>query len=353
MSPTPANLDYRKPAEWEHHKATWLAWPHNVTDWPGKFQTIPWVFTEMVRHISSNEPINIITQNPKHTSDAKAKLQKSPIDLTHITFYEIPLNRHWTRDFGPLFITNPKATHPLAISRFGFNAWAKYNDFDKDNAAVNTIAKKLDIPLFTPTYQNKPIILEGGAIEVNGQGTLITTEECLLHPTIQIRNPGFTKTQYETMLKNYFGVSTIWWLNQGIIGDDTHGHVDDVCRFVNPTTVVACQEDNPSSPNYKPLQENLKRLQGFKLENGSSPHIITLPMPTPLLFDNTPLPASYANFYICNGAVLVPTFNDPNDRIALGILQECFPNRKVVGIHAVDLVWGLGTVHCLTNQQPG
>jgi len=235
----------------------------------------------------------------------------------------------------------------LAIARFHFNAWAKYKDWKKDDLIPVRAAKQFKRPLI-----DGRIVLEGGSIDVNGRGTLITTEECLLDPKVQARNPGLSRYEIENVFRETLGITNTLWLGKGIAGDDTHGHVDDLCRFVNPTTVVLCRETDPKDVNYKPLAENRERLQGMHLERGASIELIDLPMPAPSYFDGVRLPASYANFYIANAAVLVPTFNDPKDRVALGILAELFPDRPVVGIHAVDLVWGLGTLHCLTQQEP-
>ena len=351
MDKTPAALGYRMPAEWERHEATWLGWPHNTTDWPGKFTPIPWVFGEMVRKISKGEIVRIIAQ-PDVERKAKRILKLAHVDLKQVEFFNFPTNRGWTRDFGPMFVKKHDAPGDVAVARFRFTAWAKYPDWRKDDAVPPRAAKKLGLRMFNASIGKKEFVLEGGSIDVNGRGTLLTTEECLLHPSTQVRNPGFGKEEIEQALRDNLGVSNILWLGDGIAGDDTHGHVDDLCRFVNPTTVVLIQEKNPADANYKALQENRERLQGLRLENGSSIEVVHLPMPSPLCYGEYRLPASYANFYISNAAVIVPTFNDPNDRIALGILSELFTDRPVVGIHAVDLVLGFGTLHCLTQQQP-
>ena len=323
------------PAEWEPHAATWIGWPHNATDWPGKFPPIPWVYGEIVR---------ILVNTAAQQAQASRMLKKGGVDLARVDFLRFPTNRGWTRDFGPMFV---RKSSGLAIARFRFNAWAKYTDWKKDAQIPDRAAKKLKLPLI-----DGKIVLEGGSIDVNGRGTLLTTEECLLDPNVQTRNPGLSRYEIENVFRETLGVTNTLWLGKGIAGDDTHGHVDDLCRFVKPGTVVLCREDDPRDGNYKPLAENRERLQGMHLEKGTSIEIIDLPMPAPLYFDGVRLPASYANFYIANAAVLVPTFNDPKDRIALGILAELFTDRPVVGIHAVDLVWGLGTLHCLTQQEP-
>jgi agmatine deiminase len=240
----------------------------------------------------------------------------------------------------------------VAIARFHFNAWAKYPDWKKDDKIAERAARRLKLRLLHAKVDGQPVVLEGGSIDVNGRGSLLTTEECLLHPTVQARNPQLHRAEVENVFRDYLGASNVLWLGQGIAGDDTHGHVDDICRFVGPRTVVLCREDDPHDTNYLPLAENRERLQGMRAEDGSKLEVVDLPMPAPLVFDGVRLPASYANFYVANAAVLVPTFDDPQDRVALGILGECFSDRPVVGIHAGDLVWGLGTLHCLTQQQP-
>ena len=332
------------PAEWEPHAATWIGWPHNVTDWPGKFPVIPWVYGEITRALARGEVVRILVNSKSHQTQATRILKQVGVDLARIDFLQFPTNRGWTRDFGPIFVRNDKS---LAIARFRFNAWAKYKDWKKDDRIPERAAKQ-----FKRALLDGKIVLEGGSIDVNGRGTLITTEECLLDEEVQARNPGLSRYEIETVFRATLGITNTLWLGKGIAGDDTHGHVDDLCRFVNSRTVVLCREENPKDVNYKPLAENRERLQGMHLENGAAIEVIDLPMPAPLYFDDTRLPASYANFYISNAAVLVPTFNDPHDRIALGILAECFPDRPVMGIHAVDLVWGFGTLHCLTQQEP-
>ena len=332
------------PAEWEPHAATWIGWPHNVTDWPGKFPPIPWVYAEIVRHLTPGETIRILVNSAGHRAQAIKVFTRAGIDLERLDFLRFPTNRGWTRDFGPIFVRKGDS---LAIARFHFNAWAKYKDWKKDDLIPVRAAKQFKRPLI-----DGRIVLEGGSIDVNGRGTLITTEECLLDPKVQARNPGLSRYEIENVFRETLGITNTLWLGKGIAGDDTHGHVDDLCRFVNPTTVVLCRETDPKDVNYKPLAENRERLQGMHLERGASIEVIDLPMPAPLYFDGVRLPASYANFYIANAAVLVPTFNDPKDRVALGILAELFPDRPVVGIHAVDLIWGLGTLHCLTQQEP-
>ncbi|HEY5232020.1 MAG TPA: agmatine deiminase family protein [Verrucomicrobiae bacterium] len=381
---TPVQLGYSFPAEWERHEATWLGWPHNASDWPGKFETIPWVYGEMARKISAGEKINLIVRYKKDESHARHIFKRVGVDLQKIRFVTHPTNRGWTRDTGPIFVKCQRAVGILpadqtkkavlparcrqhvqetAIVHFHFNGWAKYDNWRKDTKVPETAAKLLGKKLFhaecsipsatqNSKFKIQNFVIEGGGIELNGRGTLISTEECYLDPKIQVRNPGLGKKEIETALKNYLGVKNIFWLAKGPKGDDTHGHIDDICRFVNAKTLVLVREKNPRDENYKPLAENWERIKDLRLEDGGKPEVVELPMPSPLHFDGVRLPASYANFYICNAAVIVPTFNDPNDRVALGILGELFRDRPVVGIHAVDLVWGFGSLHCLTQQQP-
>lgn len=356
MPSVPAKLGYRMPAEWEPHEATWIAWPHERTDWPGKFAAIPWVYAEIVRHLSASERVNILINHARAELEAKKILTNvvGHEDSDHstwerISFWRIPTDRVWTRDYGPIFVKNSKGH--TAIVSWQFNGWAKYPNWKHDNAATTVIAKKLRMRCWEPKVGPRPIVLEGGSIDVNGQGLLLSTEECLLSD-VQQRNPGIGRAELEQVLCDYLGVRKILWLGQGIAGDDTHGHVDDLARFVAPGTIAAVVEDNPDDINYRPLQENLERLRGMTDISGQRFGIVTLPMPSPVIFQGRRLPASYANFYIAHSKILVPTFNDPKDRVALGTLGELFPNREVVGIHAVDLVWGLGTLHCLTQQQP-
>jgi agmatine deiminase len=340
------------PAEWERHTATWLGWPHNTTDWPGKFGPIPWVYAEIVRHLAPAETVRILVDSKVREVAARRVLQRVGIAQEAVRFLRFPTNRGWTRDSGPIFVRRDEPDPALAIVRFHFNGWAKYPDWKKDARIPELAARKLRVRLFDATHGGRRVVLEGGSIDVNGRGTLITTEECLLDPLVQVRNPGFTKADIEAVLKQTLGVGNVLWLGRGIAGDDTHGHVDDLCRFVGAHRVVLCRERNARDANYAALEENRERLQELRAEDGSRLEVVDLPMPAPVTFDGRRLPASYANFYIANAAVLVPTFNDPQDRIALGILAELFPDHPVVGIHAADLVWGLGTLHCLTQQEP-
>ncbi len=349
---TPAQLGFRIPAEWEPHEATWLGWPHNLTDWPGKFAPIPWVYGEIVHRLVGGETVRILVSSKKHEAQARRILRRVGADLARVEFFQVPTNRGWTRDFGPIFVRRDEAPPEVAILKFRFNAWAKYRDWDKDNRVAERCARLLGCRIFSARANGQELVLEGGAIDANGRGTLLTTEECLLDGKVQVRNPGLGRREIEEALRSHLGGTNVLWLGRGIAGDDTHGHIDDLCRFVGPRTAVLCREDDPSDPNYRPLEENRERLEGLRLEDGSPLEVVMLPMPAPLYLDGQRLPASYANFYIANQTLLVPTFNDPKDRIALGTLAELFPGRHVVGIHAVDLVWGLGTLHCLTREQP-
>lgn len=347
---TLAEQGYRLAPEWAPHAATLLAWPFNTADWPGKFQPIPWVFAEMVRHISVGETVRLAVADERHAARAKRLLERAHVDTANVEFLPITLDRGWMRDISPAFVLNEKGQR--AAVHFGFTGWAKYDNHTHDATWPEYLCKHTGLCRVVAKHRRRHVVLEGGGIDSNGRGTLITTEECLLHPNVQVRNPGFTREDYETVFRDNLGITNTLWLGDGIAGDDTHGHVDDLCRFVNPTTLVLCQEPNGADANHRVLAENWERLQGARLENGKRPEVIALPMPAPVCFDGMRLPASYANFYIANERVLVPTFNDPNDRIALGILAELFPTRTVVGIHAVDLVWGLGTIHCLTHEEP-
>jgi agmatine deiminase len=349
----PAELGYTLPAEWEPHAATWLGWPHNAADWPGKFEVIPWIYGEMIRKIAAGEKVRLLVRHERDEAQARRICRHVGVNLRQLQFIQHPTNRGWTRDTGPIFVKQSGRRKPkTAIVHFHFNGWAKYDNWQKDTQVPETAARQLRQPLFHAQCGQQSFVIEGGGIEVNGRGTLLSTEECYLHPKIQVRNPGLGKAEIEATLKQYLGVSNIFWLAKGPKGDDTHGHIDDICRFVNPRTVVLVKETNSRDVNYRPLAENWERIGDLRLEDGSKPEVVALPMPSPLFFDGVRLPASYANFYICNAAVLVPTFNDPQDRVALGILGELFPDRPVVGVHAVDLVWGFGSLHCLTQQEP-
>ena len=339
----------RFPAEWEQQNGVLLCFPHNGKDWPGKFGAIQWAFVEYIKKVAAFETVFLVVSTEVHGKNVSEMLEMAHVDLSKVSFIVHKTNRSWMRDSGPIMVKNGKQWEAL---NFNFNGWAKYSNWQLDKHVPGVVAKHLNVPMTQVTYKGKKVILEGGALEVNGKGTLITTEECLLHPSIQVRNPGFTKADYEAIFEEYFGVTNTIWLGDGIQGDDTHGHIDDLCRFVNANTVVTVVETNRKNKNYKPLQENLKRLQKAVLEDGSPLKVVELPMPKTILFEGLELPASYANFLIINGAVLVPTFNDSNDRLALNILSDCFPDREIIGINCIDLIWGFGTLHCLSQQIP-
>ena len=356
----PRDFGLHMPAEWEPHAATWIAWPHNSEDWPGKFAPIPWVYGEIVRHLARAEHVHILVNDASAEKRAQRLLARCGADLQHIAFHVLPTDRVWLRDSGPIFLTPTTAARadapPLALTNWKFNAWAKYDNWHNDDLIPTHIAKLLSVPAWTPeiTLANDPshrVVLEGGSIDVNGAGALLTTEECLLS-SVQERNPGITREQLEQCFHHYLGVDQVLWLNRGIAGDDTHGHVDDIARFVDCTTILAAVEPHREDENYAPLQENLDRLRSARTRDGKPYHIVELPLPAPVVFEGQRLPASYANFYIANGLVLVPTFNDPNDRVALNILAEQLPRHQIVGIHSVDFIWGLGAMHCMTQQQP-
>jgi agmatine deiminase len=319
------------PAEWEPHAATWLAWPHERSDWPRKFAPIPWVYGDIVRRLTRVEKVRILVQDAALEKSSRRVLAKCAVDMSAVQFFRWPTNRSWTRDYCPIFVRDEKGE--IAITNWLFNGWAKYSNWRDDNRIPGRLAKWRNMRQFEPG-----IVLEGGSIDVNGAGVLLTTEECLLSESVQVRNPGLGRADLERYFADYLGIHQTIWLKQGIAGDDTHGHIDDVARFVDEKTIVTVVDET--------LRENLKILRRTGLR------IVTLPMPAPVYFDGQLLPASYANFYITNGLVLVPTFNDPNDRIALNTLAKLFPSREVIGIYCGDLVLGLGTLHCMTMQQP-
>ena len=340
----PIQPPLRMPAEWEPHEATWLAWPHERSDWPGKFAPIPWVYGEIVRHLARVEKVKILIRDRALEVSARRVLKRCHAEMGSVEFYVCPTDRSWTRDFAPIFVHD--ATGRTIVTNWIFNGWAKYPNWRRDNAVPDFIARKLRMQQLRPG-----LVLEGGSIEVNGRGAMLTTEECLLSP-VQARNPGLGREALESAFATFLGVRRVLWLNRGIAGDDTHGHVDDIARFVDSHTVVAPVEPDKSEANHLPLQENLRLLRHMTDQDGRRLRVVTLPMPAPLIFDSQRLPASYVNFYIANRMVLVPTFNDPRDRVALGALARLFPRREVIGIHAVDLILGLGTLHCMTQQQP-
>lgn len=337
------------PAEWEKQEATWFSWPHNEADWPGKFEPTPWVFVEIIRHLTRFQKVKLLVKDAKTKKQAQSFCKRGGVNMKRLELYEIPTDRGWMRDCGPIFVYNGKSK---AMLDWRFTGWAKYKNHKLDDKVPGLIFEHNGLSGAQPAHKKKRVVLEGGSIDVNGKGTLITTEECLLSTKVQCRNPGFTRADYEEVFANYLGIDNVIWLGNGIVGDDTHGHVDDITRFVNETTIVTVVESDKKDANYKLLQDNLKRLKAARDSKGKQFDIVELPMPKPVVFEGQRLPASYANFLIANGIVLVPTFNDANDRIALNILAECFKTREVVGINSTDLVWGLGTIHCMSQQEP-
>jgi agmatine deiminase len=346
--PCPTALGYRMPAEWEPHEAVWIAWPHQTNDWPDRFEPIPWVYVEIVRALHRSEEVRILAL-PEVEEQARTMLARAGVDLAQVRFLPFATDRVWTRDSAGIFVRD--AAGRRAMLDWHFNGWAKYDNWRYDDALPARIAAHLGLPRWTPHKHGRRVVVEGGSIDVNGAGLLLTTEECLLSP-VQARNPDLTRSDIEQVLCDFLGVRRVLWLNRGIAGDDTHGHVDDLARFVGPRTIVTVVEDDVGDVNYEPLRENLERLRGISDLDSAPLEVVTLPMPAPIVFDRQRIPASYANFYIANTRVLVPTFNDANDRRALATLAAVFPGREVIGIHAGDLVWGLGTLHCLTQQEP-
>jgi agmatine deiminase len=357
-SPGAFELGYRMPAEWEPHAATWLSWPHEPTDWPGKFEAVPWVFAEVIKNLTLGERVRLIVSGKRMQKEAAAALEKSQVDLRLVDFIELATDRSWTRDFLPLFLAKPgrPGKRALGAVKFRFNGWARYKNHARDEAAGQKVLERASAAGVMPFQAmapraNAPVVLEGGAVDVDGQGSLLCTEECLLDGR-QARNKKLGKAGVEQALRDHLGAEKVLWLGRGIEGDDTAGHIDDFARFVAPGKIVLAAEKNRKDANYRPLRDALERLRGEKDARGRRLEIISLPMPEPVVFDGQRLPASYANFYIGNAVVLVPTFNDPADAAALGILSELFPSRRVVGIYSKDFVLGLGTIHCSTQQEP-
>ena len=353
--PSVAEPRFRMPAEWEPHRATWLAWPHRESDWPGRFGPIPWVYAEIIRKLAQVERVRLIVRDAPMERAARKVLSSMGTDLRKVDFLRMSTDRSWARDFGPIFVKAPGPRGRVHIADFRFNGWAKYPDWRKDNAVAARASRDLRIPRIIPVAavrgRRRPVVLEGGSIDVNGLGALLTTEDCLLSP-VQARNPGLSREGIEGILREVLGARKVLWLGRGIAGDDTHGHVDDIARFVGPCTVVAAVEESRSDPNFAPLRENLDRLRSMTDQDGRPLRVVPLPMPRPIVFEGQRVPASYANFYIANRLVLVPTFNDPADRQALSTLSGLFPDREVVGIHCGDLIWGLGTLHCMSHEEP-
>lgn len=342
----------RMPAEWESHRATWIAWPHHEPDWPGKLASIPWVYAEIARVLADHESVEILCQNPDVVESARAALEAHGVRRDRIALHQVPTDRVWLRDSAPTGVID--GAGDVVLVNWAFNAWAKYPNWQHDAQVGAAMARLTGLRRVQPTRSDtgESIVLEGGGIEVNGQGLVLVTEEWLLSDR-QVRNPGLGPRHYEHLFREWLGVRHTIWLGQGCVGDDTHGHIDDVARFVSPDTVVVAVEGDPADENHARSLDNVRRLEAASAGTGVGPlRIATLPFPRPVIMDGIRLPASYANFYFANGVVLVPTFNDPNDRIALNTLAELMPAHRVVGIHAVDLVWGLGTIHCLTQQEP-
>jgi len=361
MPPALTKPGYRMPAEWEPHTSTWLAWPHYHGDWPGKFEPIPWVYDEIIRNLGRHERVDLIVNSSASQKQARKVLDQANAWSKNVRFHRWPTNRVWMRDSGCSFTgkqvagnDSPPPPGPRAVLSavtWRFNAWAKYSNYQRDEKIGSLMAKAASASPIRPVRGKSRVVLEGGSIDVNGLGALLTTEECLLSKT-QRRNPGMSRADYERLFADHLGISNVIWLGSGIAGDDTHGHVDDISRFVSAGTVVTATESDKSDANYQPLRENLRRLRAASDQDGKRLSIVELPMPNPVVFERRRLPASYANFYIANGIVLVPVFNDPKDRLALDILAEVFPDREVIGIYSGDLIWGFGAMHCMTQQQP-
>jgi agmatine deiminase len=343
---TPRELGYRMPAEWEPHEATWLSWPHKEESWPGAFAPVPGIFVEIARHLAGSELVRVNVADEEFAARVRELLKRGGVNLDAVRFHLHPTDDAWVRDHGPIYVVRERnGRRERAIIDWGYNAWGgKYPPYDLDDVVPTRIAEEMGEALFTPG-----IVMEGGSLEVNGRGTLLTTESCLLHPN---RNPHLAREQIEEYLRAYLGVSHILWLGDGIVGDDTDGHIDDLTRFVAPETVVTAVEEDPADENYEPLRENYERLQRMKDQDGQPLRIVKLPMPGPVYFGGQRLPASYANFYLANRAVLVPTYRHANDARALAVLQDLLPGRRVIGVDCTDLAWGLGAIHCVTQQQP-
>ena len=344
---TPAQLGYRMPAEWERHVGTWFTWPRpEGISFPAKYEPVPDVYAELIRHLVTVEDVNINVWNAEKEEWVRGLLRARRVPLERVRFHHFPAYEPWCRDHGPIFLVRERdGVRERAVVDWGYNAWGgKYPPFDLDDAVPQHVAKLRGLPLFSPG-----IVMEGGALEVNGCGTVLTTEACLLHPN---RNPHLNRAQIEQYLRDFLGVRHVLWLGDGIVGDDTDGHVDDLTRFVNPTSVVTVVEEDPADENYELLQENLRRLRTMKDQDGRALRVVELPMPGKLEHDGQRLPASYANFYLANEMVLVPTYRDANDRRALEILQREFPQRRVLGIDSLELIWGLGSFHCISQQEP-
>ncbi len=339
----------RMPAEWEPHEATWLAYPHSRSDWPGKLSAVRWAFAEFVRLLSGRERVCLLVRDAREAERARSVLRRSGADPDHVELHLVSTDRSWLRDSGPTFVLRDGRLHAVC---WAFNAWGRYDNWQADRRVGRYIANSSAAGVLEPTANGRTVVMEGGAIESNGQGTILTTEQCLLGDRPRARNPGLSRNAIERVLRDCLGATNVLWLGSGIAGDDTGGHVDTLARFVGRNRVAAIVETDRRDENYAALQDNLRRLREMRDERGRTLEIVDLPMPRPLWFDGCRLPASYANFYVANGTVLVPTFNDSNDAAALRILRECFPDREVRGVHCVDIALGLGTLHCLAQQLP-
>lgn len=339
---TPAEGGYRMPAEWEPHAATWLTWPHDEAHWPGLYEKIPPIWARMAKELSAGEDVHILIHDAKTEAIAEKELKKAGATSDRIHLHHVPNNFAWARDHGPIFLKNKKGD--TLITHWGYNAWGNKWSHELDDHVPEHVAKITGL-----THVRAPMILEGGSIDVNGQGALLTTTSCLLHPN---RNPGLRKPQIEQNLKDYLGVTKVLWLGNEITGDDTNGHIDDMTRFIGPNTIFTVVEENKDDGNHETLQSNLELLKEMTDQGGNPFEIVTVPLPAPLVHEGIRLPASYANFYIGNAALLLPVFNDPNDSEAINVLGKAFPDRKIIPIDARDLVWGFGAFHCVTQQQP-
>ncbi|HWJ24606.1 MAG TPA: agmatine deiminase family protein [Gemmatimonadaceae bacterium] len=348
--PPPATRQFRMPAEWELHAATWIAWPHHEPDWPGKLAPIPWVYAEIVRALHPYERVEILCHDAQVADDARAALDAHGVRRDGYRLHVVPNDRVWLRDSAPTGVVGPDGG--VALVNWRFNAWAKYPNYGRDAEVGRAVERITGLERIEPVRPDtgERVVLEGGAIETNGEGLFLVTEECLLSD-VQARNPGLTRDGYEQVFRDYLGVRQTIWLGEGCVGDDTHGHIDDIARFVAPDTIVLAYEEDPADENHLRSADNMRRLELAGADTGAL-RVVKLPYPRAVEMNGERLPASYANFYVANGVVLVPTFNDRNDRVALNTLAELMPDHHVVGIHAVDLVWGLGTLHCLTQQEP-
>jgi agmatine deiminase len=346
-----APSSWRMPAEWVRHEATWIGWPHHRPDWPGKFEPIPWVYAEIVRALHQHERVEILCHTEDVREEATKALCAHDVDLSRVRLHLVPTDRVWLRDSGPTAVMSPEGR--VRWVAWQFNAWAKYDNHKRDELVARRVAELSGLPVEEAVRPDNgaPLVLEGGGIETDGAGTMLVTEEWLLSD-VQVRNPGLDRTAYERAFAQYLGIERTIWLGEGCVGDDTHGHIDDVARFTDAHTIALAYEEDPADENHRRSADNLRRLELAARDFPGGLRVVKLPYPRPVIMDGERLPASYANFYVANGVVIVPTFNDRNDRVALNTLAELFPGREVVGIHAVDLVWGLGTLHCLTQQQP-